>query len=68
MVYLIEELCIDPMENDIDKAMFYEVVGYAEDENKAQDYIIRGGFIKSGGWPFKGEKPRYRCRTIRRLR
>lgn len=39
MVYVIEKICFDPMENDVFVARFREVVGYCDFEKEAEELL-----------------------------
>ena len=52
MIYVIEELWTDPMENDRSLAMGYKPIGYVTHEDAAK-IKCADKFVEGAGWPIE---------------
>ena len=50
MIFLIEKLWTDPMENELSAAAGYSVEGYVKTENEARCIVKEGGEYKYSCW------------------
>lgn len=69
-IYLIEKLWLDPMENEITRAMGYEVIGYETDEGLAKQAVVAMGSKVGTGWPIRNNEtvPVGRYKPVTRLK
>ncbi len=51
MIFLIKKLSIDTLENDYNKAVTYNVIGYVTDAELANSIVDNGGRYEGSGWP-----------------
>lgn len=56
MIYIIEKLWTDTLENDYSRAQGYEPVGYVTQLDDARRIVHDAGVVTGDGWPFsKGQ-------------
>lgn len=51
MIYLIEELWTDSMENRVECAIGWRIIGYCTDRAQADAAVSAAGLINGTGWP-----------------
>jgi len=73
LIYVIEQIWVDSMENDTERALGYNPIGFVLEEQKAIDFCSKGrDYTSEDCWAIgiqkKDEKlPEYRYNTIKRL-
>ena len=67
IIYLIEHLWVDPLENTISHAIGYDLIGFVSDPKEAEQIMKNAGDYKGTGWPInKGKKiPRIRIEPVK---
>ena len=63
-LWLIEKMWIDDMENRIENALGYNIVGYVMTKEEADKEITFAGTITGDGWPIAKGAILNRCRAI----
>ncbi len=65
MIFIIEKLWLDSMENRWDGAMGYDIIGYVTNEEHAKEIVQNGGFEKKEAcWTLDSDTPKYSYRKI----
>lgn len=68
MIYLIEEIWVDWMENHHSQAVGYRTKGYVLTEQEAQDVVASGRlWTKEDCWACGNGMPQFRYKEIKRL-
>lgn len=68
MIYLIERIWFDTLENEVGSAVGYKPVGYMETEKEAIKFCNKGGVrTKKDCWAIMGEIPAYRYKEIKKI-
>jgi hypothetical protein len=68
MIYLIEELVLDPYENECSAAAYYKPIGYKLNKKEADEYIINGGkYKKDDCWALWREENKYKLMELKEL-
>jgi len=64
-VFLIEQIRLDPSENESARAVRYEPEGWVSTEQEAQGIVNKGGtFRKSDCWAIIGKMPEFRYKKL----
>lgn len=66
-IWVIEKLWTDNLENDVDSARGYEMVGFVETEEQAKSIIDNGGMYTGICWAVSPNTPNFRSRLIYKL-
>jgi hypothetical protein len=73
LVYVIEQIWVDPLENGIAEALGYTPLGFVSEEQKAIDFCSKGrDYTSEDCWAIgivkKNEKlPEYRYKPLKKL-
>ncbi|MEK6760988.1 MAG: hypothetical protein AABX93_03635 [Nanoarchaeota archaeon] len=69
LVCLIEQIRVDPLENSIDEAVKYEIIGFIPSEREALKFCSKGKiYTKKDCWAIEKELPEYRYRSIKQIK
>ena len=66
-IYLVEQIWSDSMENKVEKALGYEIIGYVVGEEGKECYESLGrDYDVNDCWALKGTLPEYRLTELKR--
>ena len=67
-IYMIEKLCLNPMENIVHQALTQKIVGYTTSVEDAERIVNEGRtFDVNDCWALKKDTPEYSYTEIQRL-
>lgn len=65
MLYAIEKIWIDPLENQYSAAVGYDTVGYANTKEEAEEIVSKGGVLPKGAcWAVSEDMPKFRYKRL----
>ena len=65
-IWLIKQIWLDSMENQMDSAVGYSPFGYVESEIKAKDFCNKGKtYTSKDCWAVCGEQPQYKYKEVK---
>lgn len=68
MIYLIEKVEFDSMENDFSRALMWKIIGYTNTESEAIAFCDTGILYKKGHmWAVFEDMPQFRYNCIEEL-
>lgn len=68
MIYLIEKIWCDYLENSVHRAVGYDVIGYVLSEEEAKTFCEKGRMLTSKDcWAIMGLEPEYRYKEVSQL-
>jgi hypothetical protein len=52
-MYLIKKMWTDRLENSLDQAFGYEIIGYVTSKEQAESICEKAGSVEAKGWPLE---------------